>query len=105
MNDQRLAELAEHFRTNTFERLEQMRALLARLAADPTNAETMTLIHRHFHGLSGLGGTYGFPRVSEIAGKVEDDCDALEGALPLEASFVRHLEEAIATIEAEVRRR
>ncbi len=103
MNDDLLAELAEQFRANTLERLEKMRTLVAKLEVDRGNAETMSAIHRHFHGLAGLGGTYGFPLISEIAADAEEACESIGAADTPDDAFVAMLERTIDRIEAEVR--
>lgn len=103
MNDELMAELAQQFRANTLERLDKMRTLLARLDGDRANRATLTELHRHFHGLAGLGGTYGFPLISEIGADAEEACDALDDGLEPDDAFVSMVEGAIRRIEAEVR--
>lgn len=102
MNDELLAELAEQFRLSLRERLETMRALVARLDGDRTDRETLVLVHRHFHGLAGLGGTYGFPRVSEIAAAAEALCDDVLAMAPSDDAFIALLGSAIDSIGREV---
>jgi len=105
MNPEFLAELSEQFRVSALERLEVMTELVARFDADRADRETMVLIHRHFHGLAGLGGTYGFPHVSEIAADVETACDdALAGTAPDDA-FIATLRRGIESIGREVGRK
>jgi chemotaxis protein histidine kinase CheA len=101
MNDELLAELAAQFRTSLRERLETMRALVARLDGDRADRETLILVHRHFHGLAGLGGTYGFPRVSEISAAAEAACDDALATAPLDDAFIALLGNAIDSIERE----
>lgn len=67
-----MAELRERFRAATIPRLAVMSALLDRLARDPADAEARRELTRHFHGLAGMGGTHGFPRVSELAEEAEE---------------------------------
>lgn len=105
MNDELMAELTEQFRLNTLERLDAMRTLVAHFDADRGNRETLTAIHRHFHGLAGLGGTYGFPLVSEIAAEAEEACESLGSADAADDAFIAMLERVIARIDAEVRGR
>jgi chemotaxis protein histidine kinase CheA len=102
MNDELMAELTEQFRVNTIERLDAMRALVARFETDRGNQETLTAIHRHFHGLAGLGGTYGFPLVSEIAADVETACDDVLAATLPDDAFIEMLRRAIESIAREV---
>ena len=82
-----MAHLRAHFRESTAERLRQMTALLDALDADPGAREKL---ERHFHALSGLGATYGYPRISELGeeGERSNDparwrelCDAIGRAL------------------------
>lgn len=105
MNDELLAELAEQFRVGSLERLETMRTLVARFEQDRQDRETLTLIHRHFHGLAGLGGTYGFPLVSTIAAEAETACDEVLEAASSDDPFIASLRNAIDAIEREVARR
>jgi chemotaxis protein histidine kinase CheA len=101
MNDELLAELAGQFRASLRDRLETMRTLVARLDGDRADRETLVLVHRHFHGLAGLGGTYGFPRVSEIAAAAEAACDAVLEAAPPDDAFIALLRNAIDSIGRE----
>jgi chemotaxis protein histidine kinase CheA len=103
VNDELLAELTEQFRANTRERLDAMRTLLARLESDRGNRESMTLIHRHFHGLAGLGGTYGFPLISEIAADAEEACESLAAPETPDDDFLSMLARTIDAIDREVR--
>lgn len=69
-----MQELRAHFRESARERLEQIAPLLDAVAHD---ADALQQLARHFHALSGLGATYGYPRISELG-------DELEGSiLPL----------------------
>jgi len=105
VNDELLAELAEQFRLSALERLVTMTELVASLDANRADRETLVLIHRHFHGLAGLGGTYGFPHVSEIAADIEAACDdALAGTAPDDA-FIALLRRGIESIGREVGRK
>lgn len=67
-----MASLRAHFRESTAERLREMSALLDALDDDPSARERL---ERHFHALSGLGATYGYPRISELGeeGERSDD--------------------------------
>ncbi|MGK2859219.1 MAG: Hpt domain-containing protein [Thermoanaerobaculia bacterium] len=105
MNEELMAELAQQFRASTLDRLDKMRTLLARLDGDRSSRTTLTELHRHFHGLAGLGGTYGFPLISEIGADAEEACDALVADGIPGDEFIAMLEDAIRRIEAEVRGR
>lgn len=102
MNDEFLAELSEQFRTGALARLETMRALVAHFDEDRSDRETMILIHRHFHGLAGLGGTYGYPRVSEIAADVETACEGVLAGNPTDDAFFALLRSGIDALRREV---
>ncbi|HET8798180.1 MAG TPA: Hpt domain-containing protein [Thermoanaerobaculia bacterium] len=95
-----LEELRPHFRAATRERLRQMRAQLDALAADPAQAEPLL---RNFHALTGLGGTYGFPRLSELGDEAEETLLAVvrRGA-PLTPELERRWREIVEEMEREV---
>jgi HPt (histidine-containing phosphotransfer) domain-containing protein len=56
-------ELRDRFRESSLVRLEELRVAFDRGAIDE--------IRRHFHGFSGMGGTYGFPRISVLGDEAE----------------------------------
>ena len=58
MND-----LREYYRESSYERLAELRAAFDRGDLDE--------IRRHFHAFSGMGGTYGFPRISVLGDEAE----------------------------------
>ena len=68
MND-RFLELQRRFLDKLEQRLADMTAELDRTA----DADALM---RMFHSLAGIGGTYGFPRVSEISRRCEEMCAA-----------------------------
>jgi chemotaxis protein histidine kinase CheA len=72
MTDQLMRELREHFRESARPRLAAMREQLAALRRDAHDVQSLDALSRHFHALAGLGGTYGFPRVSELADEGEN---------------------------------
>jgi len=61
-----LLELRERFRETVRARLAEMAPLL-----DATDVESVRALARHFHAFAGLGGTYGFPRISELGDEGE----------------------------------
>jgi diguanylate cyclase (GGDEF)-like protein len=106
MTDALLHGLSGRFRETARIRLDEMTSLLARLDADPLDAESVRKLATHFHGLAGMGGTYGFPRVSVLG----DEAEALIAPLvkrertPDAATLARWreiVEEIRATIAAE----
>ena len=64
--DELLAELRERFRETAASRLEEMRALIARLQIHRDDRDALDRLSRHFHGMAGLGATYGYPAISEL---------------------------------------
>lgn len=56
-----MAHLRTYFRESTEERLREMRTLL-----DVLDDDAREQLARHFHALSGLGATYGYPQISEL---------------------------------------
>lgn len=71
MNDPLLAELQARFRETTRARLRDMHSSLARLDENSSHADALSSLTRNFHALAGLGGTYGFPRISELGDEAE----------------------------------
>ena len=70
-------ELREHFAEGAGERLAAIDAALDRLLVEPGDAESLSELHVRFHGLSGTGATFGFPRVSVLGAEGEHACDAV----------------------------
>jgi chemotaxis protein histidine kinase CheA len=68
-------ELRVHFRESTANRLRAMTALLDALERRPDDADVREQLGRHFHALSGLGATYGYPRISELGEEGERATD------------------------------
>jgi HPt (histidine-containing phosphotransfer) domain-containing protein len=72
LDDPLMGELRVRFRETTAARLREMRSLFDALDRDPTASDSLA---RHFHALSGLGATYGYPRVSELGEEGEHTTD------------------------------
>jgi len=72
-----MASLRAHFRESTTERLREMRELLDALDNDALDLDpdARERLERHFHALSGLGATYGYPRISELGDEGERSSD------------------------------
>jgi chemotaxis protein histidine kinase CheA len=68
-------ELRVHFRASTADRLHDMTTLLDALDRKPDDPEAREQLARHFHALSGLGATYGYPRISELGEEGEHSTD------------------------------
>jgi hypothetical protein len=64
-------ELREYFLTGARSRVDEMRDLLARLTGDTHDAAAFELLGKHFHWMAGLGGTYGFARISKLGDEAE----------------------------------
>jgi chemotaxis protein histidine kinase CheA len=71
MTDPLIHDLRARFRETARVRLEEMTALLEQLGDDPADRKPLQRLSAHFHGLAGMGGTYGFPRVSELGDEAE----------------------------------
>lgn len=63
--------LRVRFRETAAERMREMTAQLTMIESNPHDAPSVQHLARHFHGLAGLGATYGYPRVSELADEGE----------------------------------
>lgn len=59
-----------------------MSEAIRRLREEPADREALRVLWTEFHGFSGLGGTYGFPRVSALGRDGEVRGDALFAAEP-----------------------
>jgi diguanylate cyclase (GGDEF)-like protein len=70
-------ELREQFAEGAGERLAAIDAALDRLLVEPGDAESLSELRVRFHGLSGTGATFGFPRVSVLGVEGEHACDAV----------------------------
>ena len=99
-----LESLRTRFRTSTAARLSEMEALVEALARDASDRPSLEALARHFHGLAGLGATYGYPSISTLA----DEGEA--GAVPLargggvpEAPVVERWRALVAAIAAELK--
>lgn len=81
--------LRVRFRETAVERLQEMTAQLSMLESNPHDTPAMQQLARHFHGLAGLGATYGFPRVSELADEGEETILPLaKGGVPPPSALV-----------------
>jgi diguanylate cyclase (GGDEF)-like protein len=81
-------DLRVQFAEGAGERLAAIDAALDRLLVEPGDAESLSELRVRFHGLSGTGATFGFPRVSVLGAEGERACDAV-----LEAERTPTLEE------------
>jgi diguanylate cyclase (GGDEF)-like protein len=70
-------ELKDRFVEGSAARLIRLSATLDQLEQNPTESDALSDLLRQFHGLSGLGTTYGFPRVTVLGYQGERECDQL----------------------------
>lgn len=71
MTDALLQNLRVRFRETARIRMQEMLAQLTAIETDPHDATAVRKLAHHFHGLAGLGATYGYPRVTELADEGE----------------------------------
>jgi len=100
--DPLLDELRVRFRATTEIRLQEMGVLLDALDRNAGDSASLKKLALHFHALSGMGATYGYPRISELG---EEGESAL---LPMAASNATFSErgrwrELVAAIARELR--
>ena len=99
-----LGDLRGRFRETSRIRLDEMASLLSALERDPRDVESLRNLAKHFHGLAGMGGTYGFPRVSQLGDEAEAELLPLvnRSAAP-DASLIARWKEIVAEIVGELR--
>lgn len=71
MTDGLLESLRVRFRETARIRLQEMHAQLTSIEGNPHDVQAVQKLAHHFHGLAGLGTTYGYPLVSELADEGE----------------------------------
>jgi len=97
-----LAALRERFLRNAASRLEELARALDAVARDASNAAALERFIHVAHNLAGLGGTYGFPRVSEISRTLVNEARAIAGSPPEISTKVRSWREAYAELAEEL---
>jgi diguanylate cyclase (GGDEF)-like protein len=80
--DQALAELRHEYLREAPERVAELWRALEDVRCDPRDAGRLEELRRGFHGFAGSGGTYGFPKVSELGREAERLCRAAEERAP-----------------------
>jgi chemotaxis protein histidine kinase CheA len=70
-----IKELRAQFVRGSEKRLATIESKLARLAEAPTDRDALHALRLEFHAFSGLGGTYGFRKVSKLGNEGEALCD------------------------------
>ncbi len=73
-------ELRGQFAEGAGERLAAIDGALAKLLAKPEDQASLAEVRLRFHGLSGTGATFGFPRVSVLGMQGEHACDEVAEA-------------------------
>lgn len=71
-----LRALRDQFLRGSEARILRMSEAIRRLREEPADREALRSLWTEFHGFSGLGGTYGFPRVSALGREGEARGDA-----------------------------
>ena len=75
--EEALRDLRERFVRGSDDRLARIEQMLDLLESDAADERTLRDLMIQFHGFSGAGSTYGFPRVSALGSEGERLCDAL----------------------------
>lgn len=73
MTDTLLADLRGQFRASAPARLERVASLLDTLEGNRHETAALKELLKHFHAFAGMGGTYGFPRVSDLGDEGEGE--------------------------------
>jgi len=73
-------ELRGQFADGAEERLLAIDRALDRLKENPEDSKSLAEVHMRFHGLSGTGATFGFPRVSVLGVEGEHATEAVQEA-------------------------
>lgn len=67
--------LRDKYLAQSRERLERIEAAIEHLSDAESVTQTLDEVRRHFHWLSGSGGIYGFPEITEIGKEAELLCE------------------------------
>ena len=103
MTDSLLGDLRARFRETSRVRIEEMALLVAALERDRDDAASLQKLAKHFHGLAGMGGTYGFPLVSRLGDEAEAAIlPFVKRGTPPDAALIARWKALIAEIAAEL---
>lgn len=91
-------ELRGLFRETTRARLEEMTRCVDALETDPADRDALRKLARHFHGLAGLGTTYGYARISELGELAEMQISTGTMAFAHWREIIRAVAEEIAVL-------
>lgn len=75
--DEQFGAMRQQFLIRASDRLIRMADALRKLQTEPTDRQTLADVRQHFHWLTGVGGTYKLPAVSELGATAEDICDRM----------------------------
>ncbi len=81
--NERLQALKQAYVEGLPERIGEIDALAASIRQDPGSEkgrEGLDALYHLVHKLSGSGGTFGFPAISDAAQLIEDECEAMKNA-------------------------
>ena len=99
-----LAGLREQFVAGCAERLDRIEQFLADLEHEPSDRRALRDLMIQFHGFSGSGSTYGFPRVTTLGFEGERLCDALlKARIPAEERDLARCHELLDALRSELR--
>lgn len=86
------------------ERFDRIEEFLSELEAGPSNSRALRDLMIQFHGFTGSGSTYGFPRVTVLGSEGERFCDEyLKTGLPVEERDLARLRALAETLRSEIR--
>jgi diguanylate cyclase (GGDEF)-like protein len=100
--DRELADLRTNFIRNSARRLEDLSRFIDILAESPSDSPVLNDILREFHGLAGLGTTFGFAGVTSIARAAELECNAALSDLAMVPEVLDRCRKAVEHIQREL---
>ncbi|MGQ9477432.1 MAG: diguanylate cyclase [Candidatus Bipolaricaulia bacterium] len=84
--------------------LKSLKGLLSELEADPQASGPLTALRERAHRLKGSGGSYGYPRLSELAQEMEEALQIQSQSRPLAALELERLQAILGEMERELQR-
>src|SRR5512140_2370227 len=100
-----LEELRQKFIRNSVSRLEDLDSVVQLIATDPEDAGALDEAMRKFHGLAGMGATFGFIDVTTIARSAELQCQqSLSDGRPASPELIESLRETVDALRGEFAR-
>lgn len=97
-----IAHLRTQYLVSALERLDTIERSLDVLDRNPSDTEALRAMARAYHKLAGSGGTYGFPKISELGFRGEVECTHLaeRGSAPNE-NVLRLLRSILSELKVE----